>query len=62
MREIVSLLEEKIKFKLVELSRMEKELAIAKSIIANDIRDLYKVLNIHFPLLIDQCKSKESDE
>lgn len=51
MREIVSLLETKIKMKLTELSRMEKEVAIAKSVIRNDLNDLYKILNTHYPFL-----------
>ncbi len=44
MRELVSLLESKIKMKLTELSRMEKEVAITKSVIRNDLSELYKIL------------------
>lgn len=60
MREIVSLLEAKIKMKIHELSRMEKEVAIAKSVIRNDIQQLYKILSTHCPKF-DMAKIEEGE-
>jgi hypothetical protein len=60
MRELVSLLETKIKMKLTELSRMEKEVAIAKSMIRNDIKELYKVLNLHYPAITEGLNEPEN--
>lgn len=56
MREIIATLEAKIQMKINELSRMEKEIVIARSVIANDIRQLQKVLNIHCPHLLEEPK------
>lgn len=56
MRELVTLLESNIKMKMVELSRMEKEMAITKSMLRNDINELYKVLNTHYPFLVSQSE------
>lgn len=49
MREIITTFEATLKAKLVELSRMEKEVAILKSTINNDIRALNEILS-------KQCK------
>jgi hypothetical protein len=57
MREIIATLEAKIQMKINELSRMEKEIAIARSVITNDIRQLQKVLNIHCPKLLEEPKN-----
>lgn len=44
MREVIALLSEKIKIKIDEVSRLEKEVAIAKAVIHNDLRELNRVL------------------
>lgn len=49
MREIISTFEATLKSKLVELSRMEKEVAILRSTINNDLRVLQEILK-------HQCK------
>lgn len=49
MREIISTFEATLKTKLVELSRMEKEVAILRSTINNDLRALQEILK-------HQCK------
>lgn len=56
MREIIATLEAKIQMKIAELSRMEKEIVIARSVISNDIRQLQKVLHLHCPHLLDESK------
>jgi len=56
MREIIATLEAKIQMKINELSRMEKEIVIARSVIANDIRQLQKVLHVHCPHLLEEPK------
>lgn len=49
MREIISTFEATLKSKLIELSRMEKEVAILRSTINNDLRVLHEILK-------HQCK------
>ncbi len=56
MREIIATLEAKIQMKIKELSRMEKEIVIARSVISNDIRQLQKVLNDYCPHLLEEQK------
>lgn len=56
MRELIATLEAKIQMKIQELSRMEKEIAIARSVISNDIRQLQKVLHTHCPKLLEEPK------
>lgn len=54
MREVISLLQEKIKMRSSEISRMEKEVAIAKSVLHNDIRALTEIIRTHYPSVIEQ--------
>lgn len=49
MREIISTFDATLKSKLVELSRMEKEVAVLRSTINNDLRALHDILK-------HQCK------
>lgn len=59
MREIIATLEAKIQMKITELSRMEKEIAIARSVISNDIKHLQKVLQTHCPKFLNDQSQQE---
>jgi len=52
MKDVIILLQDKIQVKANEISRMEKDLSIAKSVLNNDMRSLITLLHNHYPELM----------
>ena len=61
MKDVITLLQNKIQIKTNEISRMERDLAIAKSLLHNDIRSLVGILMQHYPQLIQKPESDYHD-
>jgi len=61
MRDVIALLQEKIRMKANEISRMERDVIIAKSMLHNDIRNVVTLIQNHYPDIYESMRLPESD-